>query len=175
MSITSETRLLVRQRASFACEFCGVTETDTGGELTVDHFHPKARGGADDISNLLYGCVRCNLYKADYWPTQPDELRLWNPRQESVESHLLMLVDGSLYPITLVGEFTLTRLRLNRPSLIAYRLRKQYQAEQAQLYTRYREIVAALERLHEQQMLLLEEHRALLNEQRNVLRLLLDK
>ncbi len=29
----------VRIRARFACEFCEVTETDTGGELTIDHFH----------------------------------------------------------------------------------------------------------------------------------------
>ncbi len=33
-------RELVRQRAHFACEFCGVTETDVGGELTIDHFQP---------------------------------------------------------------------------------------------------------------------------------------
>ena len=26
-----------------ACEYCGVTETDSGGPLTVDHFQPQAR------------------------------------------------------------------------------------------------------------------------------------
>jgi hypothetical protein len=45
MTITSEIRDQVRQRAHFACEFCGVTETDAGGELTVDHFQPTAKGG----------------------------------------------------------------------------------------------------------------------------------
>lgn len=34
----------VRQRAEGACEYCGVTETDSGGPLTVDHFQPQARG-----------------------------------------------------------------------------------------------------------------------------------
>jgi len=38
MTITADIREQVRQRANFACEFCGVTETDTGGHLTVDHF-----------------------------------------------------------------------------------------------------------------------------------------
>ena len=31
----------VCQRAGGACEYCGVTETDSGGPLTVDHFHPQ--------------------------------------------------------------------------------------------------------------------------------------
>lgn len=66
MSIPEAVRLQVRQRANFACEFCGVTETDTGGELTVDHFCPQTKGGTDDPDNLLYSCHRCNQYKADY-------------------------------------------------------------------------------------------------------------
>jgi hypothetical protein len=40
----------VRLRAKFACEYCGVTEADTGGELTIDHFQPDIRGGSADIS-----------------------------------------------------------------------------------------------------------------------------
>jgi hypothetical protein len=67
----------------------------------------------------------------------------------------------------------LRRLRLNRPPLIAYRLRKQNQAEEEQLLMRYREIISALEQLHKQQLALLQEHRGLLDEQRNLLRLLL--
>ena len=82
-----------RRRANFACEYCGVTETDVGGLLTVDHFQPQARGGADALGNLLYCCHRCNLYKADYWPTQPTDPVLWNPREESVGTHLLFLTD----------------------------------------------------------------------------------
>ena len=58
----------VRQRAGFGCEFCGVTDTDTGGQLTVDHFQPKGKKGSDNLENLIYACVRCNLYKADYFP-----------------------------------------------------------------------------------------------------------
>ncbi len=63
MSIPNEIRVLVRQRANFACEFCGVTETDTGGELTIDHFQPTTKGNGDNPDNLFYCCSRCNLYK----------------------------------------------------------------------------------------------------------------
>ena len=48
----------VRLRANFACEYCGVTETDTGGLLTVDHYQPRAHGGSDDLGNLVYCCHR---------------------------------------------------------------------------------------------------------------------
>ncbi len=139
----------------------------------MDHFQPQVRGGADDPTNLLYCCHRCNLYKADYWPTQPTDPNLWNPREETVETHLLPLTNGTLYPITPTGTFTLRRLRLNRPALTAHRLFRQSRAEERRLLERYREVVNLLEQLNRQQAALLEEHRALLEEQRTVLRLLL--
>ncbi len=173
MSISPETRLSVRQRANFVCEFCGVSETDTAGELTVDHFHPKTRGGTDDLTNLLYCCVRCNQYKADYWSDAADAPRLWNPRQETLDVHLLTLADGTLYPVTPTGEFTCHRLRLNRAPLVAYRLRKQQQNDELALLTRYQETVRMLEQPHKQQVALLEEQRNLLNEQQRLLRILM--
>ncbi len=166
-------RSLVRQRAHCGCEFCGVTETDTGGELTIDHFQPRSQGGVDDLENLVYCCHRCNQYKADYWPYQPSDVPLWNPRQDSPDTHIMLLADGTLYPLTAVGEFTIRRLRLNRSPLIAYRLQKQKQTEETQLLKRYQEVVAALEHLHTQHLILLNEHQKLLQEQRNLLRRLL--
>jgi hypothetical protein len=163
----------VRRRADFACEYCGVTETDSGGRLSVDHFKPRAHGGADTLDNLLYCCHRCNLYKADYWPLQPHAPALWNPRQEARRAHLLGLADGTLYPTTPTGSFTLKRLRLNRPPLVAYRLQRQSQVEEHELLQRYREVIGTLERLQRQQADLLQEHRALLDQQRALLRLLL--
>lgn len=175
MSITETVRLQVRQRANFACEFCGVSETDTGGELTIDHFRPQTKGGTDDLDNLLYSCHRCNQYKADCWPAHPVDPALWNPRQESLDTHLLTLTDGTLYPITPTGAFTLKRLRLNRPPLVAYRLRKHYRSEEQRLLTRYRDAVTVLAQLHKQQVALLEEQRVLLEEQRALLTLLLKR
>src|SRR5258708_40363996 len=106
MTVPSELWEQVRHRAALACEYCGVTESDGGGLLTVDHFQPQAAGGADELANLLYCCHRCNLYKADYWPAKVGELTLWNPRQERMKSPLLLLADGTLHPITPVGAFS---------------------------------------------------------------------
>lgn len=172
MSIPTDVRWVVRQRAHFACEFCGVTETDTGGELTIDHFQPHTKGGTDAPENLLYCCHRCNQYKADYWPTQSEDPPLWHPRYEPIERHLLLLANGTLYPITETGAFTLKRLRLNRPPLVAYRVRKQGEIAESRLLTRYRDLVVILEQLHQQQVALLEEQQVLLEEQRRLVQLL---
>ncbi len=176
MTITDQIREQVRQRANFACEFCGVTETAVGGELTVDHFQPRAKGGDDSFENLLYCCVRCNQYKFDYWPTHPDDPSLWNPRCEPASQHFLELDDGTLYPLTATSAFTLKRLRLNRPPLVAHRLRKRQQAEENRLLTRYQGLVRLLEQLNIQLYVLMEEQRQLLEEQRELLlRLLLSR
>jgi hypothetical protein len=47
MSLSAELREQLRERAGFACEFCGVSETDVGGLLTADHFRPRSKGGSD--------------------------------------------------------------------------------------------------------------------------------
>lgn len=174
MSITPALRLLVRQRAHFACEYCGVTEIDSAGELTVDHHQPPRRGGSDDDpENLLYCCPRCNQYKSDYWPSTRADRPLWNPRTEAREQHLVALADGTLYPITPIGAFTIQRLRLNRPPLVAYRLRAYHGAEERRLLETLRELVSLQERLQQQHAALLREQRILLEQQRALLAILL--
>jgi hypothetical protein len=161
----------VRQRARLACEFCGVSEVESGGELTVDHYQPSAAGGVDDLENLLYCCFRCNTYKAGYWPTRPDEPSLWNPRREAWTAHFIQLADGRLYPLTNTGRLTVHRLRLNRPQLVGRRLRDQRVLEEERLTARLRELLQLLEQLQQQHLELLEEHRRLLERQRELLRL----
>jgi hypothetical protein len=172
MTLSADLCDQVRRRAGFACEYCGVTETDTGGQLTVDHFRPQSRGGTDDPGNLLCCCHRCNLHKADYWPTNSNDPVLWNPRRDASRVHLLLLADGTVYPITAAGTFTLKRLRLNRPPLVAHRLQKQFHAEGQRLLARYHDLVTLLEQMQRQLTELLDEHRTLLEEQRALLRAL---
>src|SRR5262249_1807023 len=144
MTLPPERMEQVRQRAKCACEYCGVTEIDSADPLTVDHHQPRSQGGTDEPDNLLYCCYRCNLYKADYWPAQAGAPVLWNPRQEVMENHLLILADGKLHPISETGRFTLQRLRLNRPALIEYRLRSRIQREEAAVLQQYRDLLQSL-------------------------------
>lgn len=175
MTVPANIRERVRQYARRACEFCGVTETDSGGQLTIDHYQPKAKGGSDDFENLLYCCARCNQYKMDYWPESSDELPLWNPRKDAFSEHFLELDNGRLHPLTPIGALTLVRLRLNRSPLVAYRQRKHQQELDIHLLTRYRELVELLEHLQKQTATLLLEQQELLAEQQRLLQLLLRK
>jgi hypothetical protein len=169
MTVTGDKLEDVRRRASFACEFCGVSEADAGGLLTVDHFQPKAKGGSDDPDNLIYCCARCNSYKLDYWPKRPEDPVLWNPRGESATQHFLELDDGRLYALTATGAFTVLRLRLNRPPLIAHRTRKREAAEEARSLILYRNLLGLIVQLLSQQAALMEEQRWLLKEQQELL------
>jgi len=173
MVVESRLREQVRSRANFACEFCGISETDTGAELTIDHFCPSSKGGDDSLDNLLYCCVRCNKYKLDYWPDHPGEPTLWNPRLEPASAHFVELDDGTLHPLTETGSFTLQRLRLNRPPLVEHRLQKRKKKEEQKLLERYRALTQLLEQLLAQQASLMEEQHELRTEQRALLRRLL--
>ncbi len=91
MSLSSQLREQVRQRAYCSCEFCGVLESDVGGLLTIDHFRPQSRGGADDLDNLVYACASCNQYKQGYWSDDSSASRLWNPRVDETTDHFIEL------------------------------------------------------------------------------------
>lgn len=73
----------VLERDSRTCRYCGVTpepywqsmgwdkERFRSG-VVVDHVIPKARGGTDDIENLVTACEPCNLEKhANVWVPIP--------------------------------------------------------------------------------------------------------
>jgi hypothetical protein len=172
MTIPLEIRRLVRERAVHCCEFCGVSEVDTGGTLTIDHFQPASKGGSDQLDNLLYSCMPCNLYKQNYWPRKQEDIPLWNPRLEPASNHFLLLDDGNLHPLTPVGTFTINRLRLNRSQLVQYRARKQKQAENLRLLHEYQSLTLLLQQVNQQYLTLIDEQANLLDLQRKLLTLL---
>lgn len=175
MTIPAEVRATVRRRANFRCEFCEVTEVDSGGELTIDHFRPGAKGGGDTLDNLIYCCARCNQHKLDYWPSVPGDAKLWNPRLEPRDVHFLELEDGALHPLTTTAAFTIQRLRLNRFPLIAYRLRRRKRREEARLLAQYEELLQLQEQLQRQVIAIAQEQQRLLEEQKRLLALLLTR
>ncbi len=165
----------MRERANFACEYCGVSEPDAGGELTIDHFRPQSKGGGDELENLVYACVRCNLYKSDYWVELPDNSSLWNPRLDAAENHFWQMTDGQLYGLTEKGMLSVRILNLNRPQLIAYRQNRRLLAEERQMLQESEINVEILFRLSEEQREIIRKQQILLEEQRRLLKLLLKK
>jgi hypothetical protein len=147
----------VRQRFEGACGYCGVKEVDVGGQLVIDHYLPIAAGGTDDDENLVYCCFRCNLYKGDFAPDPSDlvaKRAVLHPLKDSFDEHLWGNEStGILSPLTETGRFHQCLLHLNRPELVAYRLRRRAlelgQARQQLLeseISELRAIIAAQER-----------------------------
>jgi hypothetical protein len=112
----------VRNRYKRCCGYCGVSEAESGGELTIDHFHPVSAGGDEHDDNLVYACFRCNTYKADFWPNDDDMShgrRILHPLLDTLGLHIRENREtGRLEAVTPTGDFHIFQLRLNRPQLI---------------------------------------------------------
>lgn len=58
-----ELRQQVYNKFKGRCAYCG--KKIKYKDMQVDHVKPKARGGTDDLDNLLPACRSCNHYKRD--------------------------------------------------------------------------------------------------------------
>ena len=127
----------VRARYKYCCGYCGVSETDVGGELTVDHFVPLSQGGDDSIENLVYCCIRCNQYKGRLSPNHlTKSLRelLLHPQLDDFDAHFYEdTPSGLLIHKTERGKSHIIALHLNREALVAHRLDKQIRTEEKKL------------------------------------------
>lgn len=61
--LSKRVRFAVLVRDGFRCQYCGADQA-SGAVLHVDHKHPRARGGSDEMSNLVAACIDCNLGKS---------------------------------------------------------------------------------------------------------------
>ena len=133
----------------FRCGYCGTSEVDVGAALTIDHFQPRSRGGADAPANWVYCCHACNEFTGEYW--QPDSLhRILHPLYDDLSTCIVEEADGRLRGLTETGTFHMQRLQLNRPQLVAHRLARRIDAEvRCALAAGQQEGAAGLQRLAE--------------------------
>jgi 5-methylcytosine-specific restriction endonuclease McrA len=64
----SFSRRNIFKRDHFSCQYCGVQPGTH--ELTIDHVHPRSRGGGSSWENCVLACVNCNKRKADRTPEE---------------------------------------------------------------------------------------------------------
>ena len=73
-SLSKKLRFDVFKRDGFKCSYCGATPSEKV-LLEVDHIHPVAEGGGDNIDNLVTACFNCNRGKgAGLLSSIPDSL-----------------------------------------------------------------------------------------------------
>ena len=60
------TRKNILQRDDNCCQYCGYI----GKKLSIDHVHPRSRGGQDNWENVTTACLSCNLLKGNRTPEE---------------------------------------------------------------------------------------------------------
>lgn len=150
----AERRQWLRSAFGYACGYCGVTEVESGSELDEDHYQPPGKGGTDALDNLVYSCPSCNRLKGSYWSPDPaSPRRILHPKRDPIASHVVEMRDGRLMSLTETGAFHIRRLRLNRPQLVALRVRRR---EDAELRLEYSRLFAAFKDLADDQARIME-------------------
>lgn len=88
--VAKSVRFEVFKRDRFTCQYCGRQSPDV--VLVVDHIQPLAKGGDNNIVNLVTSCFDCNSGKSDrvlsddcMLAKQRDQLSLLQERREQTE------------------------------------------------------------------------------------------
>lgn len=119
----------VRRGFRRTCAYCLLEEIWAAGleNFEIDHFRPKSLFPQFGSSyyNLYWSCHVCNRLKRNFWP--PPELieqgyTFVDLCESTFEEHFTVLNSGEWQAKTNAAEYTIDRLRLNRPHLVALRL-----------------------------------------------------
>ena len=118
----------IAERARYRCEYYHAPESVFNFPFEVEHIHPQARGGSDDIENLALSCHACNLFKSDFETGHDEEdqaeVALFHPRRDAWDLHFAVDAErGEIIGRTPTGRATIERLRMNRSRQINARLR----------------------------------------------------
>lgn len=109
MTFTQELRQFVVERADNCCEYCLLSQHSTFQVHHIDHIIARQHGGRDDVSNLAFCCMICNLNKgpniATFDPGTENLTLLFNPRKQTW-SEYFRLERGSIIGLTVEGRAT---------------------------------------------------------------------
>ncbi len=68
------TRKNLMHRDDYTCQYCGKKS-----DLTIDHIHPRSRGGKDTWDNVVIACLRCNVTKGGRTPKEAEMVLMKKP------------------------------------------------------------------------------------------------
>lgn len=123
--VPAELRRQVRERSGYRCEYCLLHEDDSFLPHEPDHIIAVKHRGETTEGNLAWTCFVCNRGKGSDIASVDDVtgaiVRLYNPRTDTWEEHMVLSKDGSVAARTAIGRVTVSLLRLNRPELLAIR------------------------------------------------------
>lgn len=120
-----QTRQFVRDRADDRCEYCRLRQQDAVlWRHQIEHIIPRKHGGSDDLQNLCWACVRCNLGKSSNLSGIDDitgaVVELFNPRLEQWAEHFTWN-GAEIVGLTPTGRATVAVLNMNEPRRLRLR------------------------------------------------------
>jgi hypothetical protein len=108
------------------CQYCLVSEVNSGMPLTYEHIKPRSKGGETSFENVCRACRPCNEFKTDAThaldPLTGELVPLFNPRAEAWSDHFAWSSDRTcIEGLSSVGRATVVALRMNRPTITTAR------------------------------------------------------
>jgi hypothetical protein len=111
--LSKKLRFEVLKRDTFTCQYCGAKAPDV--ILNVDHMHPVAKDGSNDLINLITSCQDCNFGKGartlddqSLVQKQRDQLQELAKKKEQIEMMIQWrksLIDADETTLAQVIEF----------------------------------------------------------------------
>lgn len=82
-------------RDNYICQYC--LKHFNENDLTLDHVHPKSKGGENTWDNLVAACKKCNVKKSHFSKMKPNkvpkELFYWE-MVSSIKQKIIHIPDG---------------------------------------------------------------------------------
>ncbi|PWK16745.1 HNH endonuclease [Arcicella aurantiaca] len=120
--ISTKNKRLIINRSRGYCEYCQCPADFSTEPFSIEHIIPRSKNGLDELSNLAYACIGCNIYKSDkteFLDTLSQAFYpLYNPRTMIWNEHFIW--DKSLTVMigkTAIGRVTIEAIKLNRRPL----------------------------------------------------------
>lgn len=124
--VGEEARRLVAERARGYCEYCRSPRRYCVSPFSVEHVHPRVKGGLAELDNLAFACLGCNGHKhikieaPD--PVTAKPVPLFHPRRQRWREHFAWSEDYTLIiGQTPTGRATVEALQLNREGQVDLR------------------------------------------------------
>ena len=122
--ISERLREEVGNRAKHRCEYCLISEADSGFRLQIDHVVSRKHGGTTSVDNLALSCIICNRYKgtdvASIHVITGELASLFNPRRDRWADHF-QIRGERIEGLTPTGSVTSRLLRMNAPERLLER------------------------------------------------------
>jgi len=119
------TRTIVRERAAWRCEYCGLPEAATPYvPFHVEHVIAQQHLEDNSLDNLALACDRCNAFKgpnlSSIDPETKTVVQLFHPRIDLWAEHF-ELDAGTVMGRTPIGRATVRLLFMNAPRRVQLR------------------------------------------------------